>query len=51
MPRGKEIEQLPMSNIAPGAGDDQSHFNRTSMEGIMDETIRPKPAKGQEKTK
>lgn len=34
MPKGKELEQLPMSNIAPGIGDDQSKMNRTSIKGI-----------------
>lgn len=34
MPRGKELEQLPMSNIAPSIGDDQSKTNRTSLEGM-----------------
>ncbi len=28
MPRGKELEQLPMANIAPGAGKDSSPTNR-----------------------
>ncbi|MBE3570582.1 MAG: hypothetical protein IMW92_10850 [Bacillales bacterium] len=28
MPRGKELEQLPMSNIAPGAGEDPGRFQR-----------------------
>jgi hypothetical protein len=28
MPRGKELEQLPMSNIAPGAGEDPMPTDR-----------------------
>lgn len=28
MPRGKELEQLPMSNIAPSAGEDRGQFQR-----------------------
>jgi hypothetical protein len=31
MPRGKELEQLPMSNIAPSIGDDQTKTNRVSL--------------------
>jgi hypothetical protein len=33
VPKGKELEQLPMSNIAPGIGDEQSKMNRTSLKG------------------
>ncbi|WP_368976577.1 hypothetical protein NST61_09655 [Caldifermentibacillus hisashii] len=31
MPRGKELEQLPMSNVASSFGDDQAKTNRTSL--------------------
>ncbi|WP_191090617.1 hypothetical protein [Niallia endozanthoxylica] len=45
MPRGKELEQLPMSNIsAPSIGDDGSKFNRTNLSGITREE-RPSPSK------
>ncbi|WP_187367017.1 hypothetical protein [Bacillus andreraoultii] len=40
MPRGKELEQLPMSNMAPSVGDDQSKTNRTSLEGMYIEEKR-----------
>jgi hypothetical protein len=43
MPRGKELEQLPMSNIAPGAGMDQQKLNRRSMEGVV-QREQPEPA-------
>lgn len=44
MPRGKELEQLPMSNVAPSAGDDNSTFNRTNLSGLMNEE-QPNPSK------
>jgi len=34
MPRGKELEQLPMSNIAPSAGLDLGPLNRSELTGI-----------------
>jgi hypothetical protein len=38
MPRGKELEQLPMSHIAPGSpGEDSSRMNRESLRGITEE--------------
>lgn len=43
MPRGKELEQLPMSNTGPGMGDDDSEFSRESLNGITDVTS-PKPS-------
>ncbi|EIJ78132.1 hypothetical protein PB1_11249 [Bacillus methanolicus PB1] len=43
MPRGKELEQLPMSNTPPGMGDSQSKMNRTSLEGITS-TDSPSPS-------
>ncbi|MFE8699214.1 hypothetical protein ACFYKX_01120 [Cytobacillus sp. FJAT-54145] len=48
MPRGKELEQLPMSNIAPGMGEDKGKFNRESLTGIIgDEGPEPSKAGGQ----
>jgi hypothetical protein len=44
MPRGKELEQLPMSNIAPGAGDDRSKMDREILGSIVEEE-RPRPNK------
>jgi hypothetical protein len=34
MPSGKELEQLPAANIAPGAGKDQGRFQREILEGF-----------------
>lgn len=35
MPRGKELEQLPMANIAPGAGEDSTDRDREMLQGIV----------------
>lgn len=44
MPRGKELEQLPMANTsAPSIGDDKSKFNRTNLSGMTREE-RPSPS-------
>lgn len=43
MPRGKELEQLPMANIAPGAGKDAGNKNREVLEGMAQNT-QPMPA-------
>jgi len=43
MPRGKELEQLPMANIAPGAGKDASHYNREILSGNV-QGEQPKPS-------
>jgi hypothetical protein len=43
LPRGKELEQLPMANTLPGAGKDSSKMNRTELIG-MTEGARPNPA-------
>ncbi|MCM2532038.1 hypothetical protein NDK43_06085 [Neobacillus pocheonensis] len=43
MPRGKELEQLPMSNIAPGAGKDASDTNREVLGSIVQQE-QPQPA-------
>ncbi|WML44906.1 hypothetical protein [Neobacillus sp. PS3-40] len=44
MPRGKELEQLPMANIAPSAGMDQGRYDRKILEGMVKDE-QPKPAK------
>ena len=43
MPRGKELEQLPMANIAPGAGKDASRNNREVLGSII-QSEQPKPS-------
>jgi hypothetical protein len=43
MPRGKELEQLPMANIVPGAGMDHGRYNRKSLEGNVQKE-QPEPA-------
>jgi hypothetical protein len=43
VPRGKELEQLPMSNIAPGAGKDASKANREVLSGMVQQT-QPQPS-------
>ncbi|ALC90411.1 malate dehydrogenase [Bacillus sp. FJAT-18017] len=43
MPRGKELQQLPMSNIAPGAGQDRGPFERSSLKSITRDT-QPQPS-------
>jgi hypothetical protein len=43
MPRGKELEQLPMANIAPGAGEDPSPMDRESLTGYISGD-RPHPS-------
>ncbi len=43
MPRGKELEQLPAANIAPGAGKDLGKFHRGILEGI-EQNEQPHPA-------
>jgi hypothetical protein len=42
MPRGKELEQLPMASIAPGAGKDASNSNREILESIV-QPDQPRP--------
>lgn len=34
MPRGKELEQLPMAAALPSAGKDRAPFARESLEGV-----------------
>lgn len=43
MPRGKELEQLPMANIAPGAGKDTGKFNREVLGSIV-QNNQPQPS-------
>ncbi|NRD80406.1 hypothetical protein HPT25_24090 [Bacillus sp. BRMEA1] len=43
MPRGKELEQLPMANIAPGAGKDAGKFDREVLGTIVSKE-HPQPA-------
>lgn len=44
MPRGKELEQLPMANTLPGMGENRSKFDRDILTGITTDE-RPMPAK------
>lgn len=50
MPRGKELEQMPMANTLPGMGEDQGEYNRKILSGIAGD-IRPHPAKTNSKNK
>ncbi|SEN95645.1 hypothetical protein SAMN05192533_1316 [Mesobacillus persicus] len=43
MPRGKELEQLPMANTLPGMGEDRSKYNREVLGTIVTEE-QPQPA-------
>ena len=43
MPRGKELEQLPMANIAPGAGKDAGKYNREVLGGTVQQE-QPQPS-------
>ncbi|WP_175384336.1 hypothetical protein [Bacillus sp. FJAT-27225] len=43
MPRGKELQQLPMSTIAPGAGKDRGPFERQSLKSVARDT-QPQPS-------
>lgn len=50
MPRGKELEQLPMSNIAPGAGEDSTKMDRENLQGMMGgEQVTPAKAGNDQK--
>ncbi|MCM3568903.1 hypothetical protein [Neobacillus mesonae] len=42
MPRGKELEQLPMSHILPGAGEDPDTYNRKVLGSIV-QNVQPEP--------
>jgi len=50
LPRGKELEQLPMANTLPGMGQDKSKMNRNELTGMVEGTS-PQPAKGTKKQK
>ncbi|WP_176167360.1 hypothetical protein [Mesobacillus jeotgali] len=50
MPRGKELEQLPMANTLPGMGEDRSKYNREILTGIT-EDVRAMPSKISENSK
>lgn len=50
MPRGKELEQLPMATTLPGAGEDQSNFTREILSSVTSDE-RPTPAKIAEEEK
>lgn len=51
MPKGKELEQLPMSTVsAPGTGDDTGADNRDILKGLSGRE-RPFPAKAGRSTK
>ncbi|WML53702.1 hypothetical protein RCG17_03215 [Neobacillus sp. PS3-12] len=43
MPRGKELEQLPAGNVAPGAGKDQGRYHRKILESI-EQNEQPQPS-------
>ncbi|WP_282597702.1 hypothetical protein [Bacillus sp. REN3] len=43
MPRGKELEQLPMANTLPGMGKDQTKLVRKTATGIT-KGVTPEPA-------
>jgi len=43
MPRGKELEQLPMANIPPGSGKDASSTNREVLGSIV-QNVQPEPS-------
>ncbi|WP_035323101.1 hypothetical protein [Peribacillus kribbensis] len=46
MPRGDELNALPMPHTAPGAGKDLSEFDREDKSGITrEETPRPAQVK------
>ncbi|WP_203553142.1 hypothetical protein [Bacillus sp. B15-48] len=44
MPRGKELEQLPMANTLPGMGADRSKYRRDKLTSIVTGE-QPQPAK------
>jgi hypothetical protein len=48
MPRGKELEQLPMANSLPGMGEDRSKYNWEILTGIT-ESAGTQPAEGSQK--
>lgn len=50
MPSGKELEQLPMTNTAPGMGENRSPFDRETLSSFVDE-VRPMPSQVKEQKK
>jgi hypothetical protein len=50
MPSGKELEQLPMTNTAPGIGENRGPFEKESLSSFVDE-VRPQPSKVGEQIK
>lgn len=48
MPSGEELRQLPMSNIAPGAGADLTKADRDHLSRVVRDE-QPEPAKVREK--
>lgn len=50
MPRGKELEQLPMANNAPSMGKDHSNFDREVLGSLVDGE-QPKPYKAKTRRK
>lgn len=50
MPRGKELEQLPMSNSAPSIGKDPSKFDREVLGSIVGKE-QPMPSKANKEVK
>ncbi|MGJ7921109.1 hypothetical protein [Neobacillus sp. LXY-4] len=50
MPRGKELEQLPMSHIAPGVGEDSMSKDREILSSVPIEE-RPMPSEIQNESK
>ena len=51
MPRGKELEQLPMANVAPSIGDDKSKYNREGLSGMEREETPHTSKAGETQTK
>jgi len=49
VPRGKELEQLPMANIAPGAGKDAGKYNREVLGSIVQKE-QPQPSENKTET-
>ncbi|MDP4084960.1 MAG: hypothetical protein Q8934_10150 [Bacillota bacterium] len=43
MPSGKELEQLPLSNVAPSTGKDMGQYDRKSLDGVV-KPVQPEPA-------
>jgi hypothetical protein len=50
MPSGKELEQLPMTNTAPGIGENRGPYEKETLSSFVDE-VRPQPSKVEEQKK